>query len=326
MVRNIESRLRAGKPPEGKLDGGEGAEPWLGLWRSSHSKIARRVRWSISVIDRLRRIRAISFDGDMTLWDFEAVMRHSLGHALTELQAHLPASLLADLTIDRMIEIRDAVAEEPRGHSLSLEEIRLEAFDRTLQSIGVNDRDLAARLNAVYLKHRFEDIQLYADVLPAFTALRNRYMLGLVSNGNSYPEHCALDGQFAFVVFAHEVGVEKPDPAIFQAACREAGCAPDQLMHVGDSLRSDVEGANAVGALSVWLNRNRGPRTQSIVPDFEIATLSELPGLLASCGLKSSMRDGQQGPWTAACGSPDRRTAGNGASSSLPNAPAKVPL
>jgi hypothetical protein len=61
-----------------------------------------------------------------------------------------------------------------------------------LQSIGVNDRDLAARLNAVYLKHRFEDIQLYADVLPAFTALRNRYMLGLVSNGNSYPSAVAL--------------------------------------------------------------------------------------------------------------------------------------
>jgi FMN phosphatase YigB (HAD superfamily) len=54
-------------------------------------------------------------------------------------------------------------------------------------------------------------------------------------------------------------------------------------MHVGDSLRSDVEGANAVGALSVWLNRNRGPKTQSIVADFEIDTLSELPGLLASC-------------------------------------------
>jgi putative hydrolase of the HAD superfamily len=97
---------------------------------------------------RIRRIRAISFDGDMTLWDFEAVMRHSLGHTLTELQAHPPGGLLADLTIDRMIEIRDAVAEELRGHSLSLEQIRLEAFVRTLQSIGVNDRDLAARLNA----------------------------------------------------------------------------------------------------------------------------------------------------------------------------------
>ena len=45
--------------------------------------------------------------------------------------------------------------------------------DRTLKNIGVNDRDLAARLNS--LKHRFEDIQLYPDVLPAFATLRNRY-------------------------------------------------------------------------------------------------------------------------------------------------------
>jgi phosphoglycolate phosphatase-like HAD superfamily hydrolase len=110
---------------------------------------ARIMQDRISQAHRLRRIRAISFDGDMTLWDFDAVMRHSLSHTLTELQAHLPANLLVDLTIDRMIEIRDAVAEELRGHSLSLEEIRLEAFVRTLQSIGVKDSDLAARLNAV---------------------------------------------------------------------------------------------------------------------------------------------------------------------------------
>jgi putative hydrolase of the HAD superfamily len=71
-----------------------------------------------------------------------------------------------------------------------------------LQSIGANDHDLASRLNAVYLKHHFEDIKLYPDVLPAFATLRNRYVLGPVSNGNSYPERCGLNGQFAFVVFA----------------------------------------------------------------------------------------------------------------------------
>jgi FMN hydrolase / 5-amino-6-(5-phospho-D-ribitylamino)uracil phosphatase len=242
---------------------------------------ARIMQDRISQAHRLRRIRAISFDGDMTLWDFDAVMRHSLSHTLTELQAHLPANLLVDLTIDRMIEIRDAVAEELRGHSLSLEEIRLEAFVRTLQSIGVNDSDLAARLNAVYLKHRFQDIQLYPDVLPAFAMLRNRYMLGLVSNGNSYPERCGLDGQFAFVVFAHDVGFEKPHPAMFQGACRKAGCAEDEFMHVGDSVRSDVEGAKAIGAFAVWLNRSAVPRPSDIEPDFEIGTLLELNSLLA---------------------------------------------
>jgi hypothetical protein len=117
---------------------------------------------------RLQRIKAISFDGDMTLWDFEAVMRHSLGRALAELHWCLPESLLADLTIDRMIEIRDTVAEELQGQSLNLEHIRLEAFVRALHIIGVRDPDLAAHINAVYLKHRFQDIRTYCPFSTLF--------------------------------------------------------------------------------------------------------------------------------------------------------------
>ena len=176
--------------------------------------------------DRLRRIRAISFDADMTLWDFQAVMRHSLGYAMAELRARLPESLHIDLTIDRMIEIRDVVAKKLQSQSLGLEEIRLEAFVRTLSAIGIRDHDLAAHLNAIYLKHRFDDIRTYPDVLPAFDALQERYVLRLVSNGNSYPDRCGLWGRFGFVVFSHDVGVEKPHPAIYHAACQEVGCAP----------------------------------------------------------------------------------------------------
>jgi hypothetical protein len=90
------------------------------------------MRNSISQIDHRRRIKATSFDGDMTLWDFEAVMRHSLRHALAELHKCLPGNNLVELMIDRMIEIRDAVAAGLEGQSLSLEQIRLEAFVRTL--------------------------------------------------------------------------------------------------------------------------------------------------------------------------------------------------
>jgi hypothetical protein len=58
---------------------------------------------SLGQIGRIRRIKAISPDGDMTLWDFEAVMRHSLGLALTEFQKYLPEDGSVELTIDRMI-------------------------------------------------------------------------------------------------------------------------------------------------------------------------------------------------------------------------------
>ncbi len=226
------------------------------------------------------QIKAISFDGDMTLWDFQKVMQDSLAHALTELREHIPASKCADLTVDRMIEIRNAVAEEFKGERVALEWIRLEAFRRTIQTVGSDNDELAGHLNSVYLEHRFEDIELYPDVLPMLDSIGGRYVLGLVSNGNSYPERCGLHGRFGFVILAQNVGIEKPDPAIFQAAYREARCSPEQLMHIGDSLDTDVAGARRAGALSVWLNRDRKPNCTDIRPDYEIYSLIELKRLL----------------------------------------------
>jgi HAD superfamily hydrolase (TIGR01549 family) len=225
-------------------------------------------------------IRAISFDGDMTLWDFEKVMRNSLAHTLDELREHVPGNKCADLTVDRMIEIRNTVAEELKGKGVALEWIILEAFRRTIAAIGSDNHKLAAHLNSVYLKHRFENIELYPDVLPTLDSIAGRHVLGLVSNGNSHPDRCGLRGRFSFVILAQNVGVEKPDPAIFQAACREACCSPEQLMHIGDSLATDVEGARRAGAVSVWLNRDRIPNHTDIRPDHEIHTLIELEDFL----------------------------------------------
>jgi|GEM_PF-5659764 hypothetical protein len=80
-----------------------------------------------TVTGSLGQIKAISFDGDMTLWDFEKVMRHSLGYALEELRKCLPGEASANLTIDQMIEIRNEVAAQLKGKSTNLEEIRLSA-------------------------------------------------------------------------------------------------------------------------------------------------------------------------------------------------------
>jgi putative hydrolase of the HAD superfamily len=228
----------------------------------------------------ITNIKAVSFDGDMTLWDFEKVMRHALACTLDELRRRLPGTNADQLTIERMIEIRNEVAEELRGRTTNLEETRLQAFRRTLQAVDCLDDRLAEELNALYLRHRFEGVELYADVLPTFDALAPHVPLGLVSNGNGYPDRCGLAGRFRFVLFSQDLGVEKPDPAMFLTACREAGCEPRELLHVGDSLTSDVAGANAVGAISVWLNRSGEPNQTSILPDYEVSSLSELPNLL----------------------------------------------
>ncbi len=228
------------------------------------------------------RIVAISFDGDGTLWDFEAVMRHSLHHALVELHRLAP-HVSSSLSIETMIAIRNRVADELRGRVTNLEAIRLEAFRRTLEHVGNPNDALAAHLNEVYLKHRFEDIELFPDVLPTLDALRDRFALGLLSNGNSYPERCGLGGRFRFVVFSQDHGIEKPDPRLFGVAIERAGCARHQLLHVGDSLRNDVAGARGAGVRSVWLNREGKANGTGVAPDLEVSSLLELAEI---CGVR----------------------------------------
>ena len=232
----------------------------------------------------LPHITTISFDGDATLWDFEKVMRLSLRHTLDELRCRVANDRVERLTIDEMTRIRDSVADELEGEATDLSAIRLEAFRRTLTHVGIEGEALAGRLNAVYRQHRYADIELYADVIPALNALGERFEMGLLSNGNTPPDRCGLDGRFSFVIFSQDYGFDKPDRRIFEIALDQAGCSAEQLMHVGDSLGTDVSGAKNAGIRSVWLNRDGLENQTDVTPDFEIQTLTELTPILLGDG------------------------------------------
>jgi putative hydrolase of the HAD superfamily len=227
----------------------------------------------------LSGIKAVSFDADGTLWDFQHVMRHSLGKVMEALE-HLDPPAAAAIDIDRMIAIRNRVAAELKGKTTNFEEIRFQAFRRTLEEIGRPNKKLAHHLNHVYYEHRFEDTVPYDDVLPTLQKLKKRYRLGLLSNGNSYPERCGFEGIFDSVVFSQTHRVEKPDPAIFRISLGELDCPEVELLHVGDSLENDVEGAHSAGIRCAWLNRNSIDNDTTITPDFEIHSLTELLDML----------------------------------------------
>jgi len=230
-------------------------------------------------MNKIIGVKAISFDADGTLWDFEKVMRHSLFHVLVELKK-LDPEAVDMLNIDKMIKIRNSVANELKDKVVNLEEVRLEAFRQTLREVGRPNDALALRLNQVYLKHRFGDIKLFDDVFPAFKALQEKYTLGILSNGNSYPARCGLEGMFQFVVFSQDYDVEKPNSRLFQIALEKAGCSRHQLLHVGDSLQDDVTGAINAGIRCVWLNRKQVKSNLNLKIDHEISSLLELPEIL----------------------------------------------
>lgn len=224
------------------------------------------------------RVAAVSFDADDTLWDFTAVMRRALTITLRQLRQWYPGPATEALTIDDMITIRESVASQRNNDWSGLEDIRRAAFAETLRELGEGP-SRADDLNELYLHHRFEDTELYPDVLPCLDSLDPDLPVGLLSNGNSYPERCGLSERLAFVVFAQDHGVAKPDPHLFRIAAQQAGCRLEHLVHVGDG-ESDIDGAKRAGCRSVLIHRTESLPSYAKFADAIVSDLRALPKLI----------------------------------------------
>jgi 2-haloalkanoic acid dehalogenase type II len=73
----------------------------------------------------------------------------------------------------------------------------------------------------------------------------------------------------------------KPHPVIFRQALHLLDCSPHEVLHVGDSLSSDILGAQAVGIDVVWVNRRARPLPATVpAPTYEVRSLRELHDVL----------------------------------------------
>ena len=101
---------------------------------------------------------------------------------------------------------------------------------------------------------------IFPDAYPVLEALQERGLtVGAVSNWVwNLPELLhALDlvQHFDFIAASARIGFEKPHPRIFEWALREADVDPDSVIHVGDHVDADVEGARGVGIEPVLIDR-----------------------------------------------------------------------
>ena len=73
----------------------------------------------------------------------------------------------------------------------------------------------------------------------------------------------------------------KPEEAIFRRALDELNISADRVLHVGDSLHSDIAGASAMGISAAWICRNdRIHDVGDVQPWRTIQSLTELHKLL----------------------------------------------
>ena len=101
---------------------------------------------------------------------------------------------------------------------------------------------------------------VFPDVRPTLEALERRGLpRAVVSNWDSYLptllERLGLAGGFSSIVVSAVEQTGKPEPEIFRRACERMGVLAEEVLHVGDSLHEDYEGARAAGLSALLLDR-----------------------------------------------------------------------
>lgn len=203
-----------------------------------------------------RPVRFVYFDLDDTLLDHEhaehAALRHMHAgddqpfgkHAFEEVHA-------AYRTINPVVWRKYSAGEYTKRQA------KVGRFSQLLEHLGLDNRmdeHLAHRYLEAYSRH-WKPIE---GAFEAFEVIGRQLPVGILTNGFVEIQQAKMR-QFEVlarasraVVISEEVGVLKPDPALFAEAAFRVGVAAADILYVGDSLTSDVNGGVGAGWQVAW--------------------------------------------------------------------------
>lgn len=235
-------------------------------------------------------IRAILWDIDDTLLAFPPAEAEGLRLAM--LGCGLPAPTAAQTARYSAINLACWKALE-RGE-LSREALRTSRFQRFLADEGW-PAELAPAVAERYEAELAGQVFFVPGALELLRALRGRVLQYAATNGTRRVQlprlaHAGLDALLDGVFLSETIGVEKPDPAFFDAVCAALpGLARREILMIGDSLSSDVLGGLRSGLVTCWYNPAGRELTIPARPDYEIRSLSQLPGILEDIGIGAAV-------------------------------------
>ena len=166
-----------------------------------------------------------------------------------------------------------------KAHAL---EYRRNTWINALSRYGIASSLLAEELGEKFKAIRNTKHNVSPDALSCLEQLKPYAALGLITNGAPDIQQKKIKGSglshfFKSIVISGEYGVAKPDASIFNEVLRQLRYPAAHALMVGDTLKTDIQGAVNAGIRSVWVNRNnKETDTGKLKPDYEINDLSML--------------------------------------------------
>ncbi|HEX5002845.1 MAG TPA: YjjG family noncanonical pyrimidine nucleotidase [Bacteroidia bacterium] len=196
--------------------------------------------------------KAVFFDLDHTLWDFETNSEAAIRELLDE---HPDVKgEIGDLSafMNQYRLINKDLWDRYHINAITRDELRVWRFEHVFSAFKIYDKQLARHFSTRYLEICPVKTALFPGALEVLEQLRSTHSLYIITNGFREVQykkllHSGLIHYFDKVHISEEIGWKKPDSEIFIHAVREAGQPFDKCVMVGDNPETDISGALNVG-------------------------------------------------------------------------------
>lgn len=222
-------------------------------------------------------IKVISFDLDDTLYDNRPIIKNAIQAQQTYLSN---ITEWAEQPGDFWRTCRNEYAQQNPEIINDVTLWRQKALLWGLQTLKVNNASYHAEQAYNAFAQARSNIEVSVEVLDLLAALRKKYKVIAITNGNVDVSKFNLKNSFDLVLQAGPDGKAKPESDMFERACKVLKVSASDILHVGDSLDSDVQGANLAGCPSVWLTNTFTTYRYKGLANIEIDHILELSHLI----------------------------------------------
>lgn len=215
------------------------------------------------------------FDADNTLFDFRRSLEWSIEETLTELCGNFER-----IWYHKFVHVNDELTEALERGEITVQNLKQNRFSNFVERVGLSlDPEAVRQLYNEYLAKCTFLIEDAEEVVSQLSAKGHRMIL--ITNGSRVVQRprfsaAPITKHFEKIIISEEVGASKPNPKIFQFAMDALGNPPkDQVLMIGDNLKSDIQGGIDFGIDTCWFNPFDKPRG-GVETQNEIKILDQL--------------------------------------------------
>jgi 2-haloacid dehalogenase len=221
------------------------------------------------------RYQWLFFDADGTLFDYDRAEVTALEQAFQRIGAPFDSGFLT-----KYRRINQELWQALEKGLITPEALKVRRFELLFKATGLINSP--TDFSAVYLDCLANCSELIDGASDVLGVLHQKHQVAILTNGLQHVQRnrlarSAIRDHISEIIISEEIGVAKPAKEFFDTAFAQSGNpSKREVLMIGDSWISDMQGASVYGVDTCWFNPQRQSRPDKLEITREIASLHEL--------------------------------------------------